>query len=495
MPPILDPHKLSIARLKLSLNLDWPDNGCVSCGWSKEAFASISEKYNDRITSCGYWTLGKPAKFLVRLSNLIGIHEGVASSRAEVYHLASDKIYENIIDLSLIRQDDILAVVEYLNGFLTDNPDQVYAQASRDWQTSMADFNGELTRFASLPIEKDDWYDGTQEDTDGNPFREDLPEWLDYIADVSRYYRPDGHTEYTELRAFMRIQRAWGSWMGAEGKMYGSIYTEYLKRLDHTIWIVDQKLEKENNPTVIATYAGLLPLSLPALIDDAFRDKDIQYVKYNCKWAAEQLIKKRLSITVRDAMLLLDIREENSRIPKEITAYMQKEIPQLIDEETEAIRKASPDSNCLRKANLLAIKSRWRRIQKKLTSTLAKEYYDELLQLTEQFKTAPDSESACVIGRIYTEYLSEFAKEKDKKDFFGSIDRIITGGILTRSLSQTEMFNYASCSIEYLYTKAEHVEGQSITERHRLMYEMNLQEKKWEQENRRSGNSPFDFFF
>lgn len=494
MPPVPDSHKISIGRLKLSLNIDWPDNGCISYGWPKEIFAFIPEKQNDRLTSCGYWKIGKPAKFFVRLSNLIGIHEGMASSRADIFHLASDEIYENVIDLSLIRNNDILGVVEYLNGFLTDNPDPLYAQASRDWQTSMADFDSELTRFASLPIEKDDWYDGLQEDSDGNSFREDLPEWLDYIADMSRYSRQDDHTEFTELRAFMRMQRAWGSWMGAEGRMYGNIYTEYLKRLDNTIWIVDRKLEKEKNPKDIASFAGLLTLTLPALIDDVVRDKDIQYVKYNCKWAARMLMKKQMSITAGDAMLLLDIREENSRIPKELTVFMQKGIPQFIENESNAIDNSNSDSNCLRKANLLAIKSRWSRIQKKITSSIAKQYYYELCQLTEQFKATPDSESAYVIGRLYTEYLSEFSREKDKDDFFDSVNRIIIDGILNQALSETEMFNYASSCIEYLYTKAELAEGQSITERHRLMYEMNLQEKKWERENRSFDGFPFDFF-
>lgn len=494
MLSVLDPSKLSIARLKLSLNLDWPDNGCISRGWPKEVFASISERYNDRITTSEYWTLGKPAKFFIRLSNLIDIHEGVASSRAEVYHKESEDIYVNLIDLSLNRKSDILAVVEYLHGMLSDTPEPVYAHASRDWQETMADFDSELSHFTSLPIEKDDWDDCSEEDVDGGMYCKDLPEWLDYIVEEWRYFKPDDYTKFDKLRAFMRMQRAWGSWMGAEGRLYGSIYNEYLKRLDNTIWIVDRKLEKEKNPTAVASFAGLLPLTLPALIEDAVRDKDIQYVKYNCKWAARQLIKKDISITAGDAMLLLDIREENSRIPKEFTAFMQKEIPQLIENETEAITKSNSGSTCLRKANLLAIKSRWSRIQKKLTTSLADEYYGELIQLTEQFKTSPDSESAYVLCRLYTEYLSGTAREKDKEEFIDSVNSIIKDEILNQALSPTEMFNYAASVIEHLYTKAELIEGHSITEHHRLMYEMNQQEKKWEQENRCFDGLPFDFF-
>ncbi|MCM1140889.1 MAG: hypothetical protein NC453_20150 [Muribaculum sp.] len=464
--PISHDKMMSIARRKLSIEQFWPHNGCIGMGWNKDWDKTISTEDKSSAPSTAYWTLGCIQKFLVSIYLYYGLETGFAYSKAIVYYRKTDSESVKVTEVALEKPNDILSVVEALQEkYLQDDSSE-----AKEWRNSMADFEKELAEFAVTPIvfDKDD-----PKKTDEGPFSFGLitPYWLHSIIDDSRYMKVNADSSLEYLRSYMRFKRSWSEWYSVEGMMCGSIYNEDLERNYTLLNLIDKRFEDKDQACEYSNYFRLLYYLLPSFIGACDEDKNIKFIKHNAKWLLWELKTKNAPIGVDEVQLMLDVREDNTRLQRDFSDFIRKQIPEFIK-----LNDDGEHATLSKKIDYLTVKARWTRIAKKKSNDALDALYSQLAPLSMQAFESNDADALYKIGRLYTEYFSVCSKEADKETFYQRIKEEIISRLSMGEPTGTDILNLAATYLEYIFTKTSQAEVRDITTFSRDMYAYNLAE-------------------
>lgn len=290
-------------------------------GWGKDWDKTISTEDKLSAPLTAYWTLGCNQKFLVCIYLYYGLDNDFANSKAVVYYRKTNSISEKVAELSLNKPNDILSVVDALQEKYQGDE----SPAAKDWQNSMADFEKVLAQFAVTPIaiDKDD-----PKKTDEGPFSFGLltPYWLHTIIEDWRYMKINADSPLEYLRSYMRFKRSWSEWYAVVGMMAGSIYREDLERNYTLLNTIDKRFDDKKHACEYSNYFRLLYYLLPSFIGACDEEKNIQLIKHNAKWLLWELKTKNPSIGIDEIQLMLDIREDNTRLQRDFSDFIRKQV-------------------------------------------------------------------------------------------------------------------------------------------------------------------------
>lgn len=463
---------------------------CVSMGWMHNECTELDVRTSilREIESSSVWMLGVNRTFPVRMMVHAGTIGGPAFSIVLVYFKGKDGKYDQITDFSLQAEDDIFAVVERLDEYF--GSEQANPDIAKIWKSEMATLDQTLAAYANLRFDMKAFTGDIDKAADDEPAT--LPPWLDEVISKMRFKEIDRSSSLRDLTAYVRFYKSWDAWMSVNGKLVGRICEEADERNDSLVRTIDSYIPGEWEDAACAPYVALLYQLLPALIDHFNGDDshDIDFVKSTGRWAVDNIADKVCPLSFEIANLFFDVRKEASRLPKAVTPYMKKQIPALItalSEESERSDKSGPSDD--RQIQLLTLRTRWSNFNKSKAKGERQKLYSELISLSEKPGLLQNPDSAYAISRLFLEYLSDQALEKDKENFYSKIRETIIDGLLSASLSDADLFNLSAPYLEYKFTQYGHVEGRDICTFFRNDYECLMAQIKEEKKGGLPGYS------
>lgn len=431
---------------------------CVRMGWTRDECVglAVNSSFYREIDNSSMWMLGVNRSFPVRILIHPGTVDGHAFSIVQVYFKGKNGNYDKITDFTFHVEDDIFAIIDRLDKYFEGK--EANPEIAKEWKAEMATMEDTIAAYASLKFDREAFIGDSDEDADNE--MEVLPPWLDEVVSRMRFKVINGDTPLQDLTAFVRFYKSWDAWMAVTGKLAGGICLEAEVRIDNLGWTINSKIPRNWVDASCVPYVALFYQLLPVLFDhfNGHDSHNIDVVKSNGRWTVNNITTNSLPVSYEIADLFFDVRREAARLPKVVTPYMKERILALL-----ADMSAAFNSDSLCALRNLTLKVRWSDLQKTRPPAQRRQFYSELVSLAENDDLIKDPDAAYAISRLFLEFLSDQARDKDKSQFYSKIRDRIIDGMLDGTLSDTDLFNLAAAYLEYKFTKCDTAEGRDIS--------------------------------
>lgn len=480
----------------LTLLHNLPEDACVQHGWTKtpEGLPESNPK-SFRYRRGSAWTLGNPACFYVMIYDLYGVKSGVANSIAEVYYKMPGKQFRQVANISLDNPDDILGVVRAMQEKYGDGT----SEEAMQWKEVMKNLDSDLKNAEANPIEEE--YMDIAED-EAQPF-------IQAVADDWRYSVIDDNTPDELLEAYIRFERSWVAYTSnILLNQYGDIYREELTRSDKIGHVLDKKLHSARNPERGAWLMSLYRLMMPCYIGtyEETEDSNVDYEKKWNKWVAEDIIKENKPIDYLKAQLLIRVREDNKRLPAEMSKYIKNEIPGYLEEERKRLDKVETMTREVLRDEICWLDNyiQWNVQILNPTKEVVLNGNRHLDMIIPYMENEEDLEILTLYSNLLTTCFAESGSRKDRDKFYKRIEDKLKNFVRSTATQPSkaregsreaigalvEEFTLGAIYLENLFLQKE---GQDIYTYYWCLHQRNLEEKRIEKEG--LGFGGFDLWF